>query len=625
MVNSLLKRNIYAACLGLIAFSFLFSSCQEELLNDSYYTFTGQTVGEYLEETEEFSEFYNLLNTTQVIGLLRAYGEYTCFVPDNAAMTAYYEANGKQSLQDFTIEELKKTAYHHIIQDTLTTSQFIEGFQAKLTMSGRYLNIEFDSDSSELIFHINEASTITSPNRIKHNGIVHVIDHVISPTEYTLVEQIAKEKKFSLFSSALIATGLDKQIALIEDLDYRDNVPDMLAGYKDGDLDHTGIYVKIPKERKYGYTALIESDSTYASNGITTLAQLEAEAKRIYDQVYPNDKDITDITDRRNSLNRFVAYHLLNKKIPKQLFIEKFDHTGATYDADRQTHSVQTYDMFEYMETLCPNALMEVRTNRATAEHNLFNATGVSEDGLIMGDVVRLTENYDNDALNGVFHEIDGLLSYNLTFVAELSTKRLRMDAASFFPEMTNNNMRNGSIASGEVNSYWYLFPPGYLERVKASETTIFGYITPHDQFLDNQGDEVFLGKTKGGPTLYDFEIETLPVPAGTYEVRFGYQPTGARGAAQLYWDGQPTGIPLDLRLSADNEAIGFVQPYSQAATNLDDYYGYENDKMMRNRGYMKGGASYKVIKEGWYEGTGRTSIALLRRIIGTNTFTEAS
>jgi uncharacterized surface protein with fasciclin (FAS1) repeats len=122
---------------SLVALLLLVSSCREDDWGDSYYTFTGQTIGEYLEQTADFSEFYHLLDTTEVIGLLRAYGEYTCFVPDNKSMKAFYKANGKKDLHDFSIKELEKTAYHHIIQDTLATNQFIEGFQSRLTMSGR--------------------------------------------------------------------------------------------------------------------------------------------------------------------------------------------------------------------------------------------------------------------------------------------------------------------------------------------------------------------------------------------------------------------------------------------------------------------------------------------------------
>lgn len=119
---------------------------------------------------------------------------------------------------------------------------------------------------------------------------------------------------------------------------------------------------------------------------------------------------------------------------------------------------------------------------------------------------------------------------------------------------------------------------------------------------------------------LYDFSIITPPIPAGTYEIRFGYQPTGNRGAAQLYWNGEPSGIPLDLRLNANHAKIGYEQP----GLNPADLQGFENDKMMRNRGYMKAPASFKVINNAWYGGANaRMSPQALRRILGIYTFAE--
>lgn len=36
-----------------------------------------------------------------------------------------------------------------------------------------------------------------------------------------------------------------------------------------------------------------------------------AYAKKVYDKEYPEDSHITDFKDRKNSLNRFISYHIL--------------------------------------------------------------------------------------------------------------------------------------------------------------------------------------------------------------------------------------------------------------------------------------------------------------------------
>jgi hypothetical protein len=77
----------------------------------------------------------------------------------------------------------------------------------------------------------------------------------------------------------------------------------------------------------------------------------------------------------------------------------------------------------------------------------------------------------------------------------------------------------------------------------------------------------------------------------------------------------------LNLSLYATDPEIGYETPGS----NKDDPYGYENDKMMRNRGYMKGPCSYYCCGH-WYgydADNARLSRQSLRRILGTYKFTE--
>lgn len=581
---------------------FLFNGCDSDKV-DNYYTFTGETMGQYIENRPElYSEFSKMLDTTGVKGLLKAYGDYTCFIPTNTAIFNYYNEEGIGKLEDMSIDSITKLVYNHIIKDfEIGTYVFSEGFIPQLTMSGRYLKISFTGSSNGVIYTVNDHSIITNPNILVHNGLIHEIDGVISPTENNLIESIAQREKFSLFYSALRATGLDKELLLIKDDGY---IPSPTLLEIDGQITGIGSIIRTPKEKKYGYTALIESNETYIDNGINSLEEMAKYASEIYDKVYPEDAQIADYTNRQNSLNRFVAYHLINKKIPRELFIEAFDNTGQNFETTGETHSVKTVDMFEYIETMCPNSLLEVRTLRNTNEYNLFNMLPET------GAIVRLTDDYDNDALNGVFHEIDGILAYSKEVLRMLTSKRIRMDAASFFPELTNNHIRVGSARHDYPSESWK-FPQGFFERVQTSETTTFGYFNSDDRFLDFQGDEVYLSG------LYDFEITTPTIPSGTYEVRFGYKPTPNRGAAQLYWDGKPIGIPLDLRLLGTDAKIGHVVP----GTDPTDPYGYENDKMMRNRGYMKAPATFKPVRNDWYTGIARNTPESLRKILGIFTF----
>jgi hypothetical protein len=115
----------------------------------------------------------------------------------------------------------------------------------------------------------------------------------------------------------------------------------------------------------------------------------------------------------------------------------------------------------------------------------------------------------------------------------------------------------------------------------------------------------------------YDFTLRLPPIPPGTWEIRMGYQsdPWGrSRGIAQLFIDGQIQGLPVNMDVKGDDIRVGWIL---DSATPDN---GIENDKTLRNRGFMKGGAD--ILNEG-YRQIHRTNMACLRVIIGTFTFQE--
>ncbi len=326
--------------------------------------------------------------------------------------------SGQVVARRFSTDTLKKIAYDHIIKGYIVkTENFVDGLMPFLTMSDRFIATESRPENNGLVYYINEKSAIIFRDIIVSNGVIHAINHVVQPSELNIVQSINKDPKFSLFNEALLKTGLWKELLLTRDESYD---PDDY-GYIDVTfIQGGGSKDELPVSRKYGYTVLMESNDTYKNlYGIETLEQLSAYAAANVYHENPDDANVTDITDRRNSLNKFIAYHLINKKLTYSKFIDD-------YDTD---HMIKTYDMYEYIETMCPNTLIEVKKERATGESNLLNKS------VETGEAVRINKNYkDIDATNGVYHEIDRILIYNKQVAGELSSKRLRMDAASFFP-----------------------------------------------------------------------------------------------------------------------------------------------------------------------------------------------
>ena len=57
--------------------------------------------------------------------------------------------------------------------------------------------------------------------------------------------------------------------------------------------------------------------------------------------------------------------------------------------------------------------------------------------------------------------------------------------------------------------------------------------------------------------TSYDVTFRLPNVPPGTYELRLGYCALVDRGIGQVYVDGIPQGIPMDMRYSAGDSRVG--------------------------------------------------------------------
>lgn len=426
----------------------------------------------------------------------------------------------------------------------------------------------------------------------------------------SMVERLAKDKRFSLFHQALSETGY---------VDFINNTPKQDTTYDYRDCPWVprtyNIKEEIPQKRCFGYTLLMESDSVLANykacplcpNGINNLNDLELLAEywysAAYQGIYSDGEGITDRKASNNYLNRYIAYHILDSKLFLSRFINDFDNPNQ----------IKSFDLDEYKSPILKNSLLQVKKVRTQAQTNLLNCSDAND----LNTAVHFT-GATIFGHNGFGYGLDKPLVFSKKVNDYLSSIRLRMDVASFFKEFASNNLRgnnpNGENVVGKAHRY--IIPSGYCDNMNFTAATRMTYLGANGIYEDYEGDELYVeGK-------YDFTITTLPIPAGTYEVRFGYQPSTWRGIAQMYLDNSPCGAPVNLSLLATNALIGWELPGS----NSKDPLGYANDSLLRSRGYMKGPSSFKCTIPLYYDvtKTARTSLRNLRKIVGTFTFPES-
>ncbi len=617
-----MSKPLFGLC-GLLCLFLMFQSCREDL-QDNLPVIKGELLGEYLDShPERFSEFAKMLDTTGVMGLLNAYGLYTVFAPTNDAIERYYASltddqgnHSIHSMNQLSLAELKAFCYNHIIKgDTLLASDFSKGALGSQSMSGRFLTVSMTDTSSTI--YINGKSPIIQRDVKLHNGYIHVLGEALAPARVKIGEVFEGDTLFSIYAAALRKTGLYDimNLAPVEDVNFDPNADKrtLKTGSVNPELR--------PMSKKFGYTILAVSDKDLEAytdpaaglpNGIHSVADLEKLARYYYSRAYNNDADnITDPKNKKHYLNRFMSYHcfdriLLSSRFVKDLFTP---------------HHYPQFPMPEYIETMLDNSLVEVledKQGNLIGSEKLNNTNSVfgvfNFDDPMQGAIMTtIKDKPSGGALNGFYHGIDKPIMYSRTLMSAFSSKRLRIDVATFLPELTTNNMRGSNPSGTNAKLHCYLMPPNYVEGMQCSANTRFTYLGNTNTWEDYQGDEFYMEGS------YNFTVKTCPIPAGTYEVRMGYQATQYRGIAQLYFDSLPCGIPLNLSLLATSAGIGYETPGS----NREDPDGYENDKMMHNRGYMKGASTYGAYdhSSGYNAETARLSDRCIRRVLGTYTF----
>jgi|GEM_PF-117472 len=631
------------------------SGCMDsDDVGESYRTFEGEMVSSYVSGREDLKEFEKALRMAGAYELLESYGKYTCFVPNDEAMEKWYAAVGKR-LEQMDTADVREMVYYQLIDgqanavDAYMTEDFPEGSFPVQNMLGRYLTASVQSGSG--VWGIktgDEYADIVNPNNEMLNGVVHITDRVLEGNNDMLPDFVANNPRYSIFGQALLATGWRDSMMVLEDASYETPLSTTLPNGDEVSTSSTGYY-QWPTTKKYLYTCFAESDSImYLREGIEDLDDLRAYARR----VYPDGADIEDETDPRNSLHKFVGYHLYDVQRPKnKLVINKYYVAMHDWFTWYDQICDEEYRVEQYYVSMQPNMLLYVQ-NANTVDKDNSSAKGVPvlncpytpynplyTSAMTMQDsyggkpIIRiLNDEADQYCQNGVLHGLNNMLVYSDEVKADVFHRRIRMDVRTFLSEGVNNSV----IYDGDKGYNWYItsFPDGYFKNVRftSNNTTYLMYegCTPHDYL---HGDHFWLSGN------FDFTIKVGPIPKGSYEVRLSFATNTTKGAVvQAYLDGMPCGIPIDSRMAAYSGDTGWIQDwlaiqesgssrFAGMGESEEDPYGLENDKNLRNHGYMKApncyvGTNYHNLAYG-DNLTARNVDTRLRKILNIVNWTE--
>jgi hypothetical protein len=578
---------------------------------ENYYSSTKLTATEFLEERPElFSQFTGILKRTPYYSMLSTYGtystagllKYTVFAPTNEGIERYLKRRGYSSIDQIPSETCDTIARTHIIKKgAFFTTDISEGALPELNMDDAYIVLSSDSDvqnNNKLVYYINKNARVIERDDSVTNGVVHVLNNTITSSSMLLAEKIEEDSMLTLFSQALQLTGMADSLTRYLDESYFCGDDSVYTGTMERCTSGGASYTRTfwVGKRYFKYTAFVEPDSVYHSHGIFTIDDLKAYAKRIYDQTYPEDAGQYDDNprDRRNPLNRFVSYHLLNR-------IGQYN-SWVPSGAVRECLDTKLIDPEEYYETMCPGTIVRF----AGPPSGLYiNRRGVGDNGAERGYRIRGVKvlspsesgETDQNALNGVYHYLDDILAYTTEVRDVVLNRRIRIDATVLSPDFMNCNGR-GRYGEDILTG----FKNGYITDWTCSPETFVGVHSDVTYWWSYQANAVCVSG------VFDVSFKLPPVPTGTYEVRLGYTPGDERGVIQAYLNNEPCGIPIDLRVYSGDPTIGGIADTEDAEENM------ANDKAMHNRGYMK-------APDSWHPGAGDATMrdnGILRRVLTT-------
>lgn len=269
-----MKKLLYAALL-LAFWALVFSApgCKKVQIKET--TTNDLNLLQYLQQdsAQRFTKLVDIITRVGYTSFMNAYGTYTLFAPTDSAIDAYLKRIGKSSIDQIATDSLKSMLKLHLLDEEIYTSDFNDGKLASVTMYGQFLVTQVKNVDGVAKYIINRQADVIQPNIQLGNGVIQVIDNVLTPSEYTLSQLMEQNPDYSIFTQALKETGFYDTLNLVS-----------------ADADTAQRW----------FTVIAEPNEALADSGIHSYSDLK---KKYCNTGNPHDP--------QDSLNLYVAYHIL--------------------------------------------------------------------------------------------------------------------------------------------------------------------------------------------------------------------------------------------------------------------------------------------------------------------------
>ena len=340
----ILIHNLAFVSILCVMLVFTFNACEKDMAGKIYQVSDQQMIDEILEANpDELSSFLKIIDISGLRGTVHAYGTYTLFAPTNAAVDKYLSANGL-SLTSIPKEKAEEIVKYHLIADTISTSDFVDGRLPAANFNKRYITTKTLTDGTSVYIEVDRVAKITRKDLRGANGYVHVVDNVLARPTKTIDDVIKSlPENYSLWKEVYAASKINDYLTQLE----AEN-PELV------------------------FTCFIQNNEAFAKAEIADMQQLLAQLRT----------KTPDVTDEQTLLFNYMAYHITK---------------GFRFVVDLMNMSS--------LNTLVQGEVIVLKNNVTQVLLNEFLIGGVLEEGI---PVNRDSEYTDMSVANGLIHDISG-------------------------------------------------------------------------------------------------------------------------------------------------------------------------------------------------------------------------
>lgn len=189
----------------LVATSTVMFSCSDD--DDAAPMVENNSIAAIASRNPNFSTLVSALDRTGLVQTLDQNGPFTVFAPTNAAFQEFLDDNGFNSLNDIPVDALREVLLNHVVNGTNLSTGLTTGYVKTLgkgsASSSNTLSMFINTAGGNV--RLNGVSSVTTPDIVATNGVIHVVDAVIGLP--TVVTHALANPNFTSLVGALTSPG----------------------------------------------------------------------------------------------------------------------------------------------------------------------------------------------------------------------------------------------------------------------------------------------------------------------------------------------------------------------------------------------------------------------------------